>query len=111
MFFIELLIGVIIPMRIFFSQKALRSPGWLFAGSILVVLGVVINRINAFLIAYTPSYAMGSYFPSIGEISVTVGLIAIEVLLYRIIVKIFPVISIPDKSLLPKTKYAIKGIS
>jgi len=111
MFFIELMIGVIIPMRIFFSQKALRSPGWLFAGSILVVLGVVINRINAFLIAYTPSYAMESYFPSIGEISVTVGLIAIEVLLYRIFVKFFPVISIPDKSLLPKTKYAIKGIS
>lgn len=111
MFFIELLIGVIIPMRIFFSQKALRSPGWLFTGSIMIVLGVGINRINAFLIAYTPPYAMESYFPSIGEISITVGLIAIAVLLYRIFVKIFPVISIPDKSLLPKTKYAIKGIS
>ncbi len=111
MFFIELLIGVIIPMRIFLSQKALRSPGWLFTGSILVVLGVVLNRINAFLIAYTPLYATKSYFPSIGEISVTLGLTAIAVLLYRIFVKIFPVISIPDKSLLPKTKYAIKGIS
>jgi Ni/Fe-hydrogenase subunit HybB-like protein len=111
MFIIELLIGVIIPMCIFFSQKALRSPGWLFTGSIMVVLGIVINRINAYLISYTPLYAVKSYFPSIGEISVTLGLTAIAVLMYRIFVKIFPVISIPDKSLLPKTKYEIKGIS
>lgn len=111
MFIIELLIGVIIPMCIFFSQKALRSPGLLFTGSIMVVLGIVINRINAYLISYTPLYAVKSYFPSIGEISVTLGLTAIAVLMYRIFVKIFPVISIPDKSLLPKTKYEIKGIS
>ncbi len=111
MFLLELLIGVIIPMRIFFSPKALRSPGWLFTGSILVVIGVVLNRINAFLIAYTPLYATDSYFPSFGEISVTLGLIAIEILLYRLFVKVFPIISIPDKSLLPKTKYAIKGMS
>ncbi len=111
MFFLEILIGVIIPMRIFFSQKALRSPGWLFTGSVLVILGVALNRINAFLIAYTPSYTITSYFPSIGEISVTIGFIAIEVLLYRLFVKNFPIISVPDKSLLPKTKYAIKGMS
>ncbi len=111
MFIIELLIGVIIPMCIFFSKKALRSPGLLFTGSIMVVLGIVINRINAYLISYTPLYAVKSYFPSIGEISVTLGLTAIAVLMYRIFVKIFPVISIPDKSLLPKTKYEIKGIS
>jgi len=111
MFFLELIIGVIIPLRIFFSEKALHSPSWLFTGSILVIAGVLLNRINTFLVAYTPSYQMESYFPSIGEISVTVGFIALEVLIYRLFVKIFPVISIPDKSLLPKTKYAIKGIS
>jgi len=109
MFSIELFIGVIIPMRIFFSEKALKSPAWLFTGSIFVILGVAINRLNVFLIAYTPPYAMESYFPSFGEISVTLGFIALEVLLYRLFVKIFPVISIPDKSLFPKTKYAIRG--
>jgi Ni/Fe-hydrogenase subunit HybB-like protein len=110
MFGVELLIGIIIPMRIFFSEKALRSPAWLFTASILVVLGVVINRINAFLISYTPLYALKSYFPSVGEISVTVGFIAIEVLIYRLFVKIFPIISVPDKALVPKTKYAIRGV-
>jgi Ni/Fe-hydrogenase subunit HybB-like protein len=109
-FVAELLFGVIIPMRIFFSRKALRSPAWLFIASILVILGVVFNRLNTFLIGYTAPYALDSYFPSIGEISVTLGFIAIEVLIYRVFVKIFPIISVPDKSLLPKTKYAIKGI-
>ncbi len=111
MFIIELMIGVIIPMRIFFSEKALKSPGWLFTGSILVVFGVLLNRLNVFLIGYTAPFATTSYFPSVGEISVTLGFIAIEILLYRLFVKIFPIISLPDKSLAPKTKFAIKGIS
>jgi Ni/Fe-hydrogenase subunit HybB-like protein len=109
MFLIELLIGVIIPIRIFISQKALKSPGWLLSGSLLVILGVLLNRINVFLVAYSPPYATQTYYPSIGEISVTIGFIALEVLLYRLFVKIFPVISLPDKSLFPKTKYAIRG--
>jgi len=110
MFFVEIFIGIILPMRIFFSEKALQSREWLFTGSILVVAGVVLNRINAFLIAYTPPYAMTSYFPSIGEISVTVGFIAIEILIFRLFVMIFPIVSVPDNSVKPSTKYAIKGI-
>jgi Ni/Fe-hydrogenase subunit HybB-like protein len=111
MYVIELIFGVVIPMRIFLSKKALKSPSWLFIASILVIVGVLVNRLNTFLIGYTAPYAVTSYFPSIGEISVTLGFIAIEVLIYRMFVKIFPIISVPDKSLLPRTKYAIKGIT
>ncbi|MCK5457789.1 MAG: Ni/Fe-hydrogenase cytochrome b subunit, partial [Melioribacteraceae bacterium] len=75
----------------------------------LVIFGVVVNRINTFLVSYDPPYATTSYFPSIGEISVTVGIIALLVLLYRAAVLIFPVISLPDKALVPKSKYEIRG--
>jgi Ni/Fe-hydrogenase subunit HybB-like protein len=109
MFMIEVVLGVIIPLRMFFSEKVLNSRLLLFVATTLVVFGVFINRINSFLVAYTPPYALNKYFPSIGEISVTVGFIAILVLLYRVIVMFFPVISIPDKRLIPKTKYAIRG--
>jgi Ni/Fe-hydrogenase subunit HybB-like protein len=47
------------------------------------------NRLNNFVIAYNPPYAQSTYFPSIGEISVTVGFIALEVLIYRVCVMIF----------------------
>ncbi len=109
MFVIEVVVGVIIPMRMFFSEKVLNSRLWLFVASALTVLGVFLNRINNFLVAYSPPYAFKSYFPSVGEISVTVGFIALLVLLYRVIVMNFPVISLPDKKKLPMVKYAIKG--
>ncbi len=109
-FVLEILIGFVIPLRIFLSRKLSKTPYGLFIGSSLVILGVVMNRINNFLIAYNPPYAERSYFPSIGEISVTVGLIAIEILLYRAFVKIFPIISLPGAAPV-KAKYTLRGMA
>jgi Ni/Fe-hydrogenase subunit HybB-like protein len=109
MFTIEVLVGIIIPLRMFLSKKVLQTPSLLFTACSLVILGVFLNRINNFVVAYTPPYSFGQYFPSIGEISVTVGFISILVLLYRLIVLNFPVISLPDKKFVIKSKYTIKG--
>jgi Ni/Fe-hydrogenase subunit HybB-like protein len=109
MYIIELLFGVVIPMRMFMSPAVQKSPGLLFTAAALVVGGVALNRIDTFVVAYTPPYALGSYFPSIGEISVTVGFISILVLLYRAVVMIFPVISQTDRRLSPSSKYSVRG--
>lgn len=109
MFTIELLFGVIIPLRMFLSPKVLKSQGLLFTASALVVFGVLLNRINNFVVAYTPPYTTESYFPSFGEISVTLGFVAMLVLAYRFIVLNFPVISLPTKTT-PQTKYTIRGV-
>jgi Ni/Fe-hydrogenase subunit HybB-like protein len=110
MFTIELLFGVIIPLRMFLSTKVLRSPLFLFIASALVVFGVLLNRINNFVVAYTPPYSTETYFPSYGEISVTVGFVAILVLAYRFIALNFPVISLPGKRTAPQSKYTVRGI-
>ncbi|HSQ74926.1 MAG TPA: NrfD/PsrC family molybdoenzyme membrane anchor subunit, partial [Bacteroidota bacterium] len=109
MWTIEVVVGVIVPLRMFLSRAVLRSPALLFIAAALVIFGVALNRLNNFIVAYTPSYSFGSYFPSIGEISVSVGFVSILVLLYRAYVMIFPIISLPDSSAAPKTKYAIRG--
>jgi Ni/Fe-hydrogenase subunit HybB-like protein len=109
MFTIELVVGVIIPIRMFLSPTVRQSTTGLYIASMLVILGVVINRFNNFVIAYNPPYTETSYFPSIGEIFVTLGFVAIEILLYRAFVMIFPIISQPVKGVLRRTKYAIKG--
>jgi len=109
MFNLEVIIGVILPLRMLFSQKVLQSPMWLFTASSMVIFGVLLNRINNFVIAYTPPYATGPYYPSIGEISVTVGFVALEILLYRMFVKHFPIISLPSKDFVVKMKYAVRG--
>jgi Ni/Fe-hydrogenase subunit HybB-like protein len=110
MFSLELLLGVIIPLRMFLSPKVLKSPPLLFTASALVVLGVLLNRINNFIVAYNPPYSSNSYFPSIGEISVTAGFVAVLVLAYRFIVINFPVISLPSKQTAQPKKYTIRGV-
>ncbi len=107
---VEVVVGVIVPLRMFMSPLVLRSPVGLFIAATLVVLGVLLNRINNFITAYHPPYATSAYFPSFGEISVTVGFIALLMLAYRVIVLNFPVISLPGPSSAPTKKYSIKGI-
>lgn len=102
MFVIELVVGVIIPLRMFFSDYVRHSQLLLFIASCLVVFGVLLNRINNFIVAYNPPYSFGSYFPSFGEISLTVGFAALLVLIYRFIVINFPVISREEISVASK---------
>jgi len=110
MFTIEIVVGVVIPLRMFLSSAVRQSTTGLYIASILVIFGVVLNRFNNFVIAYNPPYTETSYFPSIGEISVTLGFVALEILLYRAFVMIFPIIRLPIKSALRKTKYVMKGV-
>lgn len=109
MFTIEVLFGVIIPLRMFLSPKVLKSPLFLFIASALVVFGVLLNRINNFIVAYTPPYSVKSYIPSFGEFSVTIGFVAMLILAYRFIALNFPVISVPGKQSVPPAKYTIRG--
>ncbi|MBA4073045.1 MAG: Ni/Fe-hydrogenase cytochrome b subunit [Gemmatimonas sp.] len=109
MYVIEMLFGIVIPLRMFMTPAVQKSPGLLFTAATLVVGGVLLNRVNNFIVAYTPPYATHPYVPSVGEISVTVGFIAILVLLYRAAVIFFPVISLPDRSLTPASKYSVRG--
>ncbi len=109
MFIIEVLFGAIIPLRMFLSETVLKSKILLFIASSLVIFGVLLNRINNFIIAYHPPYSYGAYYPSVGELSVTIGFIALLILAYRLIVINFPVISLPDKQYMIQTKFTIRG--
>jgi Ni/Fe-hydrogenase subunit HybB-like protein len=109
MFVCEILFGIVIPLRMFLSKAVLRSPILLFIASALVVAGALLNRINNFVVAYTPPYSFKSYFPSIGEISVTVGFASLLILIYRFIVINFPVISVINRNYAPKAKYTVRG--
>lgn len=110
MWLIEIVVGVIIPLRMFLSDKVLNSRTWIFVASNLVIFGVLLNRFNNFVIAYTPLYAEQVYWPSIGEISVTLGFISLEILLYRILAMIFPVISQPVKPASSRTRLSLQGV-
>jgi len=92
MFLVELGLGVLLPFLMFLSERVRRSQAGLFVSATLVVLGVVLNRVNVFVVAYKPLYATKTYVPAIGEVAVTVAMISALVLCYRLIVSILPVI-------------------
>ncbi len=104
MFIIELTIGVIIPIILLSIRKNREKIGMLFLSSALVILGVALNRIDVFLVAYKPLYAAHTYYPSIFEIAVTTGLVCALALVYRAIVMIFPVIEAPHHDILSEIR-------
>lgn len=92
MWTVEMLVGVFVPFAMLLSARVRRSPALLFTASLLVVLGVAVNRMNVFLVAYSPPFAATQYFPSWQEIAVTLGMIAALALVYRAVVTILPVL-------------------
>jgi Ni/Fe-hydrogenase subunit HybB-like protein len=105
---VEVVGGIVVPLRMLLSPSVRKSPPLLFTAALLVVLGVLLSRINTFITAYTPPYATHAYFPSYGEISVTVGFMALLMLAYRFVVLNFPVISVPSEDHAPRTKYSLR---
>jgi Ni/Fe-hydrogenase subunit HybB-like protein len=49
-------------------------------------------RFDTFLVAYDPGPGW-HYFPSVQEMFITLGLVAIEVAIYAAVVKTFPILS------------------
>jgi len=97
MFILEFGFGVLLPFFLLLSERVRRSPTGLFiCAALYVILGVLLNRINVFVVAYKPPYAEGPYVPSIGEIAVTVAMISALILCYRVIVSILPVLPAPE---------------
>jgi len=92
-FLVELVFGVIVPWLMLLSSRVRHSRPWLFTASTLIVAGVVINRLNVFVVGYRPPVSEANYFPAIGEFLVTAGLIATLMFIYRFLVTWLPVLN------------------
>jgi Ni/Fe-hydrogenase subunit HybB-like protein len=96
-FLAEILFGVIIPWLMLLSNKIRSSRRGLFIASTLIVSGVVLNRLNVFIVGYISPVSKSLYFPAVGEIAVTVGLIATLMFVYRLAVTWLPVLNVQVK--------------
>lgn len=92
LFLAEMGLGVVAPFVILMIGRTRRSVIGLFTGACLVIGGLVLNRLNVFLLCYRPVHVGASYTPAWTEYAVTAGYIAVIVLIYRFIVLNFPVI-------------------
>jgi octaheme c-type cytochrome (tetrathionate reductase family) len=89
---IEILLGVVAPFLLFLNTAVRRSMGWLFFTVSLIICGVIMNRINVFLVGYNPPYATKAYFPSVGEIAMTMAIVSSILFCYRFFVTFFPIL-------------------
>lgn len=89
-FWLEMLLGAA-AVALLMPKSRRGSPRNLFVGSSAILLNGALYRLNCYLIGYDPGDGW-RYFPSIGEILVTLGIFAMHVVLYIIFVKHLPVL-------------------
>jgi Ni/Fe-hydrogenase subunit HybB-like protein len=63
----------------------------MFAAALLAVTAGAAYRLDTYITAYRPAPGW-RYFPSLGEIAVTIGMAAIGIALFIFISRLFPVI-------------------
>lgn len=89
----------LIELGLFLAPLALLREEWqrrnlrtLFRASMLMLLGGALYRFDVFLLAFQPG-PQWSYFPSVTETLVSLGLVAGEVVGYILIIRTFPILA------------------
>ena len=82
----------LIPVVMLASRAQRHDLGNLVRAAMAMIVAGALFRFDTFLVAFMPG-AQWSYFPSVPEMAVTIGLVSFEVLAYVVIVKTFPIVS------------------
>jgi Ni/Fe-hydrogenase subunit HybB-like protein len=90
MFLLEMAL-FIFPLWVLLSPARRNSGRLLLFAAVSLLFAGALYRFNAFLIGYNPGPGY-SYFPSVPELMVTVGIVAIEIMAYLVFVKKLPVL-------------------
>ncbi|HJV67379.1 MAG TPA: Ni/Fe-hydrogenase cytochrome b subunit [Geomonas sp.] len=86
---IEMAVGVVLPVGLLAFGQVRRDPQRVFAADIMVILGVLLNRLNVgiFGVSEYATRSGGDYFPSAMEFLLTVGMIAFAILGFKLCAK------------------------
>ena len=100
LFWAEILIGVVAPIILFSIKKVRQSANGLLTGAIIVLLGMILNRFNVSWFAvkhpdplfYLPAFMSNvHYFPTLPEVSVSLGIFSAGILAFGLAAKYLPV--------------------
>ncbi len=78
--------------NLLFVLPALMGTDNLFRSAVVLLIGGAVYRFDTFLLAFDPGPGW-HYFPSVQEMLISIGLVAIELALYVAIVKRFPIVT------------------
>lgn len=100
LFWAEILVGVVTPLILFSVKRIRHSPNGLLLGSIILLLGMILNRFDVSWFAvqhpdpltYMPTFMSAvHYIPSLPEILVSVGIFSAGILAFGLAAKYLPV--------------------
>jgi formate dehydrogenase iron-sulfur subunit len=97
LFAVEILLGGIVPLALLARESRRNDPQVLFLGELLTALGVIFNRVNVVLLAMNlkgpmPGTAPATYFPTVFEWGISVGLIAATIFLFGMAARLLPLL-------------------
>jgi Ni/Fe-hydrogenase subunit HybB-like protein len=96
MFWIEMALFAA-PLLLLMQPAARKNPSKLFVAALCLMLAGFLLRINSFLVGYETGPGW-HYFPAVSEIMVTIGMIALEILGYIVLVRYLPILpGLPGK--------------
>jgi Ni/Fe-hydrogenase subunit HybB-like protein len=89
-YWIEVLVGLIIPSIILFNKGLRTEKKWLYISATFIVAGFILNRLNVSITSIAGELNL-NYFPSINELSVTMMLVVLGMWAFKMITRYFPV--------------------
>ncbi len=90
-FWVEMALTVA-PAAMLLGARARTSAASLFRAALLILAGGILYRLDTYLVAYDPGPGW-AYFPSLGEMAISLGLVAGEIMIFIYAVRRFPVLS------------------
>jgi Ni/Fe-hydrogenase subunit HybB-like protein len=86
------------PIALLSEAKGRARAQRLFVGAVALALAGVLYRLAAYLVAYQTG-AGWHYFPSMGELTVSLGLVAFEILAITLAIRLLPILPAqPERS-------------
>ncbi len=80
------------PLVLLASREKRMDPVVQFRAAVLMLLAGTLYRFNSYLVGFNPGEGF-AYFPTVPEMFITFGIVALEIMLYIVIVKRFPILA------------------
>jgi Ni/Fe-hydrogenase subunit HybB-like protein len=89
-FWIEIGLGLLVPLVLLMMPEVRRSRGGLAVACSLIVAGVLLHRLNVAVVGLRVRH-WETYFPSLGEIGITLGITAGAMFVFGMLARILPI--------------------
>jgi len=100
LFWIEILLSAVIPLVLFSIKKIRSNANGILVSSIILLIGMILNRFDVSWFAvkhpdpitYLPAFMANHvhYWPSLPEVSISIGIFSAGILAFGLIAKYFP---------------------